>query len=107
VEETMSEQAQSPASGKVDLDEVAKLVAALEQDLAGVKAGSRDLQALRDEVRALSEALDAKDTPADHSLIGDSLKNIHGMIDNAVDVVVEDALKAADYAGRIGRMLGL
>ena len=66
-----------------------------------------DLQTLRDEVRALGEALDTKDTPADHSQIGDSLKNIHSMIDNAVDVVIEDTLKAADYAGRIGRMLGL
>ena len=103
----MTEQSKSPASGTVDLDEVAKLVAALEQDLAKVKAGSRDLQTLRDEVRALGVALEAKDTPADHSQVGDSLKNIHGMIDNAVDVVIEDTLKAADYAGRIGRMLGL
>ncbi len=103
----MTEQSQSPAPGTVDLDEVAKLVAALEQDLAKVKAGSRDLQTLRDEVRALGEALDTKDTPADHSQIGDSLKNIHSMIDNAVDVVIEDTLKAADYVGRIGRMLGL
>lgn len=103
----MSEHPKSPVPGTVDLDEVAKLVAALEQDLASVKAGSRDLQTLRDEVRALGEALEAKDAPADHSQVGDSLKNIHGMIDNAVDVVIEDSLKAADYAGRIGRMLGL
>lgn len=103
----MSEQTRSPAAGNVDLDEVAKLVTALEQDLAGVKAGSRDLQTLRDEVRALSQALDAKDGEVDHGTVGDSLKNIHRLIDNAVDVVIEDALKAADYAGRIGRMLGL
>ena len=36
-----------------------------------------------------------------------SLKTIHEIIDSAVDVAVEDTLKAADYAGRIGRMLGL
>ena len=46
----MSEQSKSASPAPVDLDEVAKLVASLEQDLAGVKAGSRDLQALRDEM---------------------------------------------------------
>ena len=103
----MSEQSKSAATGTVNLDEVAKLVAALEKDLAGVKAGSQDLQALRDEVRALGEALAARDAPADHLHVSNSLKTIHGIIDNAVDVVVEDGIKAADYAGRIGRMLGL
>lgn len=103
----MSEQSKPAAANTVDLDEVAKLVAALEKDLAGVKAGSRDLQTLRDEVRALSEALQAKDAPADHAQVGDSLKSIHAMIDNAVDIVVEDGIKVADYAGRIGKMLGL
>ena len=103
----MTEHSKPAASGVVDLDEVAKLVAALEKDLAGVKAGSRDLQTLRDEVRALSQALEAKDTKADPARVSDSLKSIHGMVDNAVDAVVEDTLKAADYAGRIGKMLGL
>lgn len=103
----MSEQSKSAVTGAIDLNEVAKLVAALKKDLDGVKAGSRDLQTLRDEVRALGEALEAKDAPADHAHVSDSLKTIHDMIDNAVDVVVEDTIKAADYAGRIGRMLGL
>lgn len=103
----MSESSKPAASGNVDLDEVARLVEALEKDLAGVKAGSRDLQALRDEVRALGEALQAKDAPADHARVGDSLKSIHDIIDNAVDVVIEDGIKVADYTARIGKMLGL
>jgi hypothetical protein len=107
LESTMSEQSKPVVSGTVDLDEVAKLVAALEKDLAGVKAGSRDLQTLRDEVRALGEALEAKDAPADHARVGDSLKSIHDLIDNAVDIVIEDSITAADYARRIGKMLGL
>jgi len=107
LEEAVSEPSKPAASTTVDLDEVAKLVAALEKDLAQVKAGSRDLQTLRDEVRALGEALEAKDAPADHARVGDSLKSIHDSINNAVDIVVEDGIKAADYAGRIGKMLGL
>jgi len=106
-ENAVSEQSKSVLTGTVDLNEVTKLVAALEKDLASVKAGSRDLQTLRDEVRALGEALGAKDAPTDHAQVSDSLKTIHGIIDNAVDIVVEDSIKAADYAGRIGRMLGL
>jgi hypothetical protein len=92
------------ASPQVDLDEVAKLVEALERDLAGVKQGSRDLQTLRDEVRALGEALDAD---SDQAHVGHRLRTIHGIIDNAVEVVMEDGIKAADYVARIGRMLGL
>jgi len=107
MEDVLSKQSKSVGTGAVDLEEVTKLVAALEKDLASVKAGSRDLQTLRDEVRALGEALEAKDAPTDQAHVSDSLKTIHGIIDNAVDVVVEDSIKAADYAGRIGRMLGL
>jgi hypothetical protein len=103
----MSKPSKSAAPGAIDLDEVAKLVAALERDLAGVKAGSRDLQTLRDEVRALGEALKADRSPEDSARVGDSLRAIHNVIDNAVDVVVDDTMRAADYAGRIGRMLGL
>lgn len=103
----MSKQSKSEGTGAVDLNEVSKLVAALEEDLASVKAGSRDLQTLRDEVRALGEALEAKDVPTDHAHVSDKLKIIHDIIDSAVDVVVEDSIKAADYVARIGRMLGL
>jgi hypothetical protein len=95
------------APAAVDLDEVANLVAALERDLAGVKAGWRDLQTLREEVRALGTLLEAGQAAPDRAQVGDSLRTIHGIIDSAVDVVVEDTIKAADYAGRIGRMLGL
>ena len=100
----MPNQPRTSPAGSVDLDEVAKLVAALERDLARVKQGSQDVQALRDEVRALGEALDAA---PDHEHVGHRLRNIHGMIDNVVDTVVEDSFKAADYVARIGRMLGL
>jgi hypothetical protein len=103
-EHIMADQPKPPAAGPVDLDEVAKLVAALERDLAGVKQGSGDLQKLRDEVRALGQALDAA---PDHERVGHRLRTIHGIIDGALEAVVEDGFKAADYAGRIGRMLGL
>ncbi len=85
----------------VDLEEVAKLVAALERDLAKLKQGTGDVRALQEEVRALGVALEA---PApDDAHINDRLKTLHG----AVDTIAEDTFIAADYAAKIGRMLGM
>jgi len=85
----------------VDLDEVSKLVTDLERDLERLKQGSGDVEALRDEVKALGLALKSP-SPDDHR-ISHGLKNIHG----AVDELKEDAFIAADYVTRIGRMLGM
>lgn len=89
----------------IDLNEVAKLVAALERDLASVKSGSQDVQALRNEVDALKNILDSS-APDDHH-VSHRLQKIHTIFDDAVDSVVDDAKKAASYAAQIGRMLGL
>jgi hypothetical protein len=43
----------------IDLDEVARLVGALERDLAKVRSGSRDMQLLRDEVETLKNVLNS------------------------------------------------
>lgn len=85
----------------VDLEEVSKLLLDLERDLERVKQGSGDVAALRDEVKALGIALKSP-SPDDHR-ISHGLKNIHG----AMDELKEDAFIAADYATRIGRMLGM
>jgi len=96
----MNDSPKKSGSG-VDLDAVSKLVAELERDLEMVKQGSGNVEALRGEGQALGLALKAPN-PDDHR-ISHGLKNIHG----AIDVIAEDALIAADYAARIGRMLGL
>jgi hypothetical protein len=43
----------------VDLNEAARLIDALERDMAKVRGGSADVQRLRDEVEALRKLLDA------------------------------------------------
>lgn len=95
------------AGGKrpVDLDEVAKLLAALEADLAKVGTDSHAVEALRAEARALSAALGAQDP--DEQGIARQLHRPHGMFDEAVDAVAAEAVEVADYARRIGTMLGL
>ena len=44
---------------EIDLDEAAKLVEALEQDLQKVSGDSRDIQRLRDEVETLRNVLNS------------------------------------------------
>src|SRR6266446_1102985 len=44
---------------KIDLERVAQLIDSLEQDLAKVQSGSRDVQLLRDEVETLKNVLNS------------------------------------------------
>lgn len=88
----------------IDLAEVAKLVAAIEEDLARVQEGSRDVDALRTEVRALSRLLEAK--AGEHEM-GPGLQNVQRLLGGLEAVAVEDGFKAADYLARIGKMLAL
>jgi len=90
-------------SGPIDLDEVEKLVAALEHDLARVKGGSSSIQALRDEVEALRATLGSDQS----DIVPERLHHVHGLLGNATDIVEVDAIKVASYLTQIGRLLGL
>ncbi|HKO89358.1 MAG TPA: hypothetical protein VJU83_12695 [Burkholderiales bacterium] len=83
----------------IDLQEVARLVQALEDDLERVQAGSGDLEALRAEVEALRAALHQPD----HHEVRERLQGVHGFLGEAEDT----AFKGAQYIGDIGRMLGM
>jgi len=93
------------ADGGIDLAEVARLVAAIEHDLARLPPGAGNVQALRDEVAALKRILDSAAPGA--GPVSHRLRNIHSMLQEALDTVVEDAIKGADYVRRIGGMLGM
>jgi len=99
----MSEQRNAaPGAGQgIDLQQVERLVAALEDDLAKVRSGSQDVQALRDEVDSLKRLLDAGGEP--HEPVHDRLRSIHSLMDTLVD----DAIQGARYVAEIGRMLGM
>ncbi|RPI42650.1 MAG: hypothetical protein EHM59_17340 [Betaproteobacteria bacterium] len=100
----MSEPQNSASTGserKVDLREVERLVTAIEDDLAKVRSGSADVQALRDEVDSLKQLLDSGATT--HEPVHDRLRSLHGLLDTLVD----DAIQGARYVAEIGRMLGM
>lgn len=87
----------------IDLDEVAKLVDALERDLAQVRSGSEDVQRLRDEVETLKNVLNSPIRR--HDWVSDSLHGIRNVFEEAIDVA--GSLKATRYISEIGRILGL
>jgi len=97
----MSKPGERPSGAKVDLQEVERLVASLEADLAKVRSGSEDVQALRDEVEALKRLLDS-DSDA-HGPVNDRLRTIRSLMDE----LGYDALQGARYVADIGRMLGM
>jgi len=89
----------------IDLEEVARLIEALERDLGKVQEGSSDLATLRNEVEQLRAALEATETP--HGEVHEGLHGIRTLINKAGGELLGDALKGSDYAARIGRMLGM
>lgn len=92
------------AAAAVDLSEVKRLVDALEADLAQVQSGSKDVQALRDEVEALREVLQGADAG---SVVAPQLQKVHSSLDDLIDSIEAAALVPADYVARIGRLLGM
>jgi len=89
----------------IDLDEVGRLVDALEEDLAKARKDSSRVEALRAEVEQLRAALGAPSTE------GEELhRGLHGLRDTMHklgDELVADAFEGSRYIAQIGRILGM
>ncbi|MFM9881937.1 MAG: hypothetical protein ACKVQT_02825 [Burkholderiales bacterium] len=92
-------------SDTVDLQEVSRLVEALERDLDKIRAGSTDLESLRKEVEQLRSALDAPHSA--HNEIDDGLRAIRALLHRAGEELQRDAIKVTEYVAHVGRMLGM
>jgi predicted nucleic acid-binding Zn-ribbon protein len=90
---------------QIDLDEVARLIEALEQDLKNVRADSKDIQRLRDEVETLKNVLGSP--VRRHHWVRDALHDIRGSFENALDTAVTEGIQVSRYVAEIGRILGL
>ncbi len=95
----------SSRSDIVDLQEVSRLVAALEHDLEQIRAGSADLETLRKEVEQLRSALDAPHSA--HAEIQDGLRAVRALLHRAGTELQHDAIKVTEYIAHVGRMLGM
>jgi hypothetical protein len=88
----------------IDLQEAARLVEALERDLAQLKSGEGDLDHLRADVEQLRSALSSTQKPEDlHGGLAGLREKLHAVSDELLD----DAVKTSDYIARIGRLLGM
>ena len=90
---------------EIDLDEVAKLLEALEKDLANVQGSEKDIQRLRDEVQTLRNVLVSP--VRRHHWVRDGLHGIRDVFENALDTAVAKGLKGSQYIAEIGRILGM
>jgi len=90
---------------EIDLEEVARLVEALERDLAQVRSGSQDVQRLRDEVETLKNVLNSPIRR--HHWVSDGLHGVRVVLEEVIDAAVAKGLKTGQYLSDIGRILGM
>jgi hypothetical protein len=95
----------SENTSEVDLEEVRKLIEALERDLENVPADSPAVQRLKDEVETLKNVLGSP--VRRHHWVRDSLQGIRETFDGAWDTAITDGFKASRYVAEIGRILGM
>jgi hypothetical protein len=88
----------------VDLEETARLIDALEQDLARLKSGQGDLDHLRADVEQLRAALTSAQP---HEEVHGGLAGLREKLHAASDELLDDAIRTGDYIARIGRLLGM
>lgn len=101
----MTDKPKAGSETDIDLEAVRKLVEALEQDLAKVQSGARDVQVLRDEVETLKNVLDSP--VRRHHWVREGLHGVRVGFENVVDSAIAEALAASRYIAEIGRILGM
>lgn len=92
------------ASG-IDLDEISRLIDALEHDLARARTDSSHIDSLRAEVDQLRAMLGVEE-PASEDLQRE-LSGLRDLMHRLGDELINDAFEGSQYITRIGRMLGL
>lgn len=89
----------------VDLDRVAKLVHALEKDLAGAKADDATIGRLLAEIDTIKSALTS--SPPRHAGVRESLQSMRDTMERATGTVTGELWRDAPYLAELGRILGL
>jgi cell division septum initiation protein DivIVA len=100
--------AEKPAntgSPHIDLDEVARLIEALEGDLQKFQGSSREIQHLRDEIETLKNVLNSP--VRRHHWVSDALHGIRQRIHGSLDAATLQGIEVGRYIAEIGRILGM
>ena len=100
-----TEKPQDVNASQIDLDEVSRLIEALERDLEKVQGSSRDIQHLKDEIETLKNVL--KSPVRRHHWVRDALHGIRERMDDALDAALAEGIEIGRYIAEIGRILGL
>ena len=90
---------------EIDLEEGAKLIEAIERDLAGMPGSAPGVQRLRDEMETLKNVLNSPIRR--HHWVSDGLHGVRMVLEDAIDTAVAKGLKTSQYLSEIGRILGL
>ena len=101
----MTDREQPRGAQPVNLDEVQRLVDALERDLAKARADAGGVELLREGVEALRKALSAEQPRQDH--VRERLHGVRASLEQVGETLYDDAVKLGDYLKRIGWMLGM
>ena len=88
-----------------DVDRAKLLIDEISGNLAALPADSSKYAQLRAEVDALKAILERPD--AQPAVVQDSMKSVHGLFDRAAEELRADGIRAGQFLGEIGRMLGL
>ena len=88
-----------------DIGRARLLVREISGNLATLPADSAKYAQLRAEVDALKAMLERPD--AQPAAVQDGMKSVHGLFDRAAEELRADGIRAGQFLGDIGRMLGL
>lgn len=94
-----------PTPAKIDLERVARLVDALEQDLARASLDEASSRKLREEIGAIKRLLGSPEPK--HSGVRESLHSMRHAVDHAAGTVSGEVFRDAGYLQEIARILGI
>jgi len=88
-----------------DIDRAKFLIDEISANLAALPADGAKYAQLRAEVDALKVMLESPG--AQPATVRDGMKSVHGLFDRAAEELRADGIRAGQFLGEIGRMLGL